>query len=41
LDDYYVLAKFLRTGWGDFLSMPTYARKYLINLIIEQNTPKD
>jgi hypothetical protein len=35
------MAKFLRTSWSDFLIMPTYSRKYLINKIIEYNTPTD
>jgi hypothetical protein len=34
------MAKFLNTSWSDFLIMPTYSRKYLVNKIIEYNTPK-
>jgi hypothetical protein len=41
LDEYYLMAKFLRTSWSDFLIIPTYSRKYLIDRIIELNTPKD
>jgi hypothetical protein len=41
LDEYYLMAKFLRTSWSDFLIMPTYVRKYLINKIIKLNTQKD
>jgi hypothetical protein len=40
LDEYYLMAKFLNTSWSDFLIMPTYSRKYLVNKIIEYNTPK-
>jgi hypothetical protein len=35
LDEYFVLAKNLHTSWTDFMKMPTYARRYLIDKIIE------
>jgi hypothetical protein len=41
LDEYYLMARFLRTSYTEFLSMPTYVRKYTIGKIIETNTPKD
>lgn len=28
-------------SYSDFLSIPTYMRKYLINKLVEDNTPKD
>jgi hypothetical protein len=34
------MAKFIRTSYSDFNEMPTYVRKFLINRIIEDNTPK-
>jgi hypothetical protein len=34
------MAKFIRTSYTDFNEMPTYVRKFLINRIIEDNTPK-
>lgn len=36
IDEYYVLSKILRTSYSDYLSMPTYVRKYLINKIIKE-----
>ncbi len=41
LDEYYLLSKMLHTSWSDFLSMPTYVRKYLINKIITINNNED
>jgi hypothetical protein len=35
------MAKFLRTSYSDFMVMPTYVRKYLVNKIVELNTPKE
>ena len=40
MDDYYMMANFLRTSYSDFMTIPTFQRKYLINKIIEYNTPK-
>jgi hypothetical protein len=34
------MAKFIRTSYSDFNEMPTYVRKFLINRILEDNTPK-
>jgi hypothetical protein len=41
IDEYYALGKFIGTSYSDFLIMPTYFRKYLIEKIIEINTPKE
>jgi hypothetical protein len=40
IDEYYVLAKILRMSYSDFMVIPTYKRKYLINRIIKDNTPE-
>lgn len=37
IDEYFVLSKILRTSYSDYLIMPTYVRKYLINRIIQEN----
>lgn len=31
----------MRTSYQEFLIMPTYVRKYMIDKIIESNTPKN
>jgi hypothetical protein len=41
LDEYFVMAKQLRMSYLEFMNIPTYVRKYLINKIVETNTPKD
>ena len=41
LDEFFLLAKYLNLSYGDFSTIPTYVRKYLIDKIIEVNTPKD
>jgi hypothetical protein len=41
IDEFYILARFLRMSYPDYLNIPTYIRKYLIDKIIEDNTPKD
>jgi hypothetical protein len=41
IDEYFALGKFIGTSYSDYLVMPTYFRKYLIDKIIELNTPKD
>jgi hypothetical protein len=41
IDEYYILSKFIGTSYFDFLIMPTYFRKVLVNKIIEHNTPKE
>jgi len=41
IDEFYILARFLRMSYTDYLNIPTYIRKYLIDKIIEDNTPKD
>jgi hypothetical protein len=33
------LAQSLRISYSDFHSMPTYVRKYIINKLIDNNTP--
>jgi hypothetical protein len=35
------MAKFLRTSYSDFMVMPTYVRKYLVDKIVELNSSKD
>jgi hypothetical protein len=37
LDEFYLLAKMLRTSYSDFLKMPTYVRRYLVDKIIEEH----
>ena len=39
MDEFILLGRFLRTQYQDFLTMPTYVRKYLVEKIIEYNTP--
>jgi hypothetical protein len=34
------MAKFLHTSYSDFLKIPIYQRRYLVDKIIEYNTPK-
>jgi hypothetical protein len=41
IDEYYALGKFLGTSYSDFLVMPTYFRKYLVDKIIEHNKPPE
>jgi hypothetical protein len=41
LDEFYVLSKFLHMSYKDFNEIPTYMRKYLVDKIIEENTPKN
>jgi len=36
--EYYLLARMLRTSYSDFLIMPTYFRKFLVKKIYEENT---
>jgi hypothetical protein len=35
------MSKFNGISWADFHTMPTYVRKYLVNKIIEHNTPSE
>ena len=35
LDEFYVLSKLLGISWRDYHTMPTYARRYLIDKIVE------
>jgi hypothetical protein len=35
------MGKVLRTQYSEFLKIPTYIRKYIINRIIEDNAPKE
>jgi hypothetical protein len=39
-NEYVLLSKNLSTSYSDFMSMPTYFRKYLVDKVIEMNTPK-
>ena len=41
IEEYYFLARFIRLSYTEFHIMPTYMRKYLIDRIIEDNTPKN
>jgi hypothetical protein len=41
LDEFYILSKILRMQYSEFLSIPTYARKYLVEKIIEDGKPKN
>jgi len=34
------MGKFLNTSYSDFLKIPVYQRRYLVDKIIELNTPK-
>jgi hypothetical protein len=40
IEEYYLMSKILRTQYSEFLKIPTYIRKYIIDRIIEDNTPK-
>jgi sulfur relay (sulfurtransferase) DsrC/TusE family protein len=40
-EEFYFLAKFIRMQYSEFMVLPTYVRKYIINRIIEDNTPKN
>lgn len=40
MDEYYVLSKFLHMSYNDFNTIPTYIRKYLVDKVIEDNSPK-
>ena len=35
LDQYYLLGKYLHTSYSDFLQIPIYQRRYLVDKIIE------
>ena len=39
IEEFYLLSRFIRTSYSDFLTMPIYVRKYLVNRIIDDNTP--
>jgi len=41
LDEFYILAKVLHLSYDVFWTIPTYTRRYLIDKIIEENTPKN
>jgi hypothetical protein len=40
LDEFYYLSKLNHLNYSDFLSMPTYIRKYLVEKLIEDNQKK-
>ena len=40
IEEFYLMSGKLGTSYDDFYKMPTYVRKYLINRIIENSTPK-
>jgi hypothetical protein len=35
------MSKILRTQYSEFLKIPTYIRKYIINRIVDDYTPKE
>jgi hypothetical protein len=37
-EEYFYLAKYLRMQYSEFLHIPTYVRKYLINKLVEDLT---
>ncbi len=41
IDEFYYLAKLLNITYSDFLSMPVFMRKYLLNKWMEENAPKN
>ena len=41
LDEFYYLSKYVNISYTDFLKIPTFERKYLINKLVEDMTPKD
>jgi len=41
IEEYYLMSKVLRTQYNEFLSIPTYVRKYIIKRIVEDYTPKE
>jgi len=36
LDEFYYFSKIFRTQYSEFMSLPTYVRKYLINKYVEE-----
>jgi len=40
-DEYYYFTKFLNVSYTDFLLLPTWLRKYMLDKLIEDNTPKN
>jgi hypothetical protein len=36
LDEFYYFSKIFRTQYSEFMSMPTYVRKYLIGKFVEE-----
>jgi hypothetical protein len=41
IDEFKFLAKMINLSYSDFLKMPTYMRKYLVDSTIEDNTPNN
>jgi hypothetical protein len=39
IDEFFLLSKTIHMSYLDFCIIPTYIRKYLVNKIIELNTP--
>jgi len=35
------MSKILRTQYSEFLTIPTYIRKYIVDRIVEDYTPKE
>ena len=40
LDEFYYFSKIFRTQYSEFMRIPTYARKYLINKFVEETQNK-
>jgi hypothetical protein len=41
LDEFYLLAKNMHVSWTDFMKMPSYARRYFVDKIIELSQKTD
>ena len=41
MDEFYYLSKYVHLSYQDLLKIPTFERKYFINKLIEDMTPKD
>jgi hypothetical protein len=39
--EYYICTKHINVSYTDFLIMPVYLRKYLINELVKENSPKE
>lgn len=41
IEEFYFINRFITLSFDDFNKIPTFQRKYMINRIIDDNTPKD